>query len=231
MTLHIDYQLKKSQKRKTISINIKNSEVTVLAPHFVSKSYIDDLIIKKHQWINKKIAEQQLNAVVIKNKKSPLENKSFNLFGQEIAICLLRSKVSCIEFDGKTLYLSAASRVKNIQAHYQKQLKDFLKQSLHTYLDFKLIEVSNSMKLNFTDYQIKTYKRRWGSCNSKKELSFNVLLAGAPKWVIDYVIVHEISHLKYLDHSQRFWSLVYRHYPNVTEAESWLKINAMSLDI
>jgi len=231
MTLHIDYQLKKSKKRKTITINIKNSEVTVLAPHFVPKSYIDDLIIKKHKWINNKISEQQLNAVVIENKKSPLENKSFKLFGQDIAICLLRSKVSSIEFDGEILFLSAASRVKNIQAHYQKQLKDFLKQSLHTYLDIKLIEVSNSMKLNFTDYQIKTYKRRWGSCNSKKELSFNVLLAGAPKWVIDYVIVHEISHLKYLNHSQRFWNLVNSHYPNVTEAESWLKINAMSLDI
>ncbi|WP_082305695.1 MULTISPECIES: M48 family metallopeptidase [unclassified Pseudoalteromonas] len=231
MTLHIDYQLKKSQKRKTIAINIKNSEVTVLAPHFVPKSYIDDLIIKKHQWINNKIAEQQLNTDAIKNKKSPLETQSFKLFGETISIQLLRSNVSSIEFDGKTLFLSAASRVKNLQAHYQKQLKVFLKQSLDSYLDIKLPEVSNYMELSFTNYQIKTYKRRWGSCNSKKELTFNVLLAGAPKWVIDYVIVHEISHLKYLDHSKRFWRLVNSHYSNVTEAESWLKINAMSLDI
>ena len=231
MTLHIDYQLKKSQKRKTIAINIKNSEVTVLAPHFVPKSYIDELIIKKHQWINKKISEQQLNAVAIENKRSPLENKSFKLFGEVVAIRLLRTKTSSIEFDGETLFLAAASRVKNLEVHYQKQLKDFLKQSLYSYLDIKLTEVSDLMKLNFTSYQIKTYRSRWGSCNSKKELSFNVLLAGAPKWVIDYVIVHEISHLKYLDHSKHFWRLVNSHYSNVTKAESWLKTNAMSLDI
>jgi len=229
--LFIDYHLKKSHKRKTISINIKNSEVTVLAPHYVSKSYIDDLIIKKYQWIKSKIEDQKLNSVIIKNKKSALENKHFRLFGQSITLECLSSKVSSIEFDGCTLFLTVACRVKNTSDYYQKQLKSFLKQSLQEYLDIRLAEVSKMMKLHFTHSQIKTYKRRWGSCNSKKELSFNVLLAGAPKWVIDYVIVHEIAHIKHLNHSSRFWMLVNSHYSNVKEAELWLKENGMGLDI
>jgi len=229
--LFIDYHLKKSHKRKTIAINIKNAEVTVLAPNFVPKSYIDELVIKKHQWIKSKVDKQKLDVFVIKNKKSALENQHFQLFGQTISIVCYRAKASSIKFEDNTLFLYASTRVKNINSHYQNQIKEFLKLSLQTYLDFKLVEIANTMHLKFTNYQVKTYKRRWGSCNSKKELTFNILLAGAPKWVIDYVIVHEIAHLKYLNHSQRFWCLVNSHYSNVKEAEAWLKINAMSLDI
>lgn len=229
--MFIDYHLKKSYKRKTISINIKNSEVTVLAPHFVAKSYIDDLIIKKHRWIQSKIEDQKLNAVKSKNKKSALVNMYFQLFGKRITIECARTKVSSIQFDGRTLFLTAASRVRNVSEHYQKQLKEFLQKCLQAYLDIRLAEISTAMNLHFSRCQIKTYKRRWGSCNSKKELSFNVLLAGAPKWVIDYVIVHEIAHLKYLNHSQNFWHLVNSNYSYVKDAEVWLKENGISLQI
>ncbi|WP_187648529.1 M48 metallopeptidase family protein [Nitrosophilus labii] len=68
--------------------------------------------------------------------------------------------------------------------------------------------------------------RRWGSCSSKKNLNFSYRLIMAPKDVIDYVIIHELSHLTYMNHSKYFWTLVSKRCPNYIEYEKWLKDNS-----
>ena len=70
---------------------------------------------------------------------------------------------------------------------------------------------------------IRQYSARWGSCNNRKEISFNYLLMMAPPWVIDYVVIHELCHLTHLNHSQHFWQLVIKHCAYFQEAKQWLK--------
>ena len=70
--------------------------------------------------------------------------------------------------------------------------------------------------------KIRQYKARWGSCNSRKEVSLNYLLMMAPLWVIDYVIIHELCHLVHMNHSSQFWALVKLHCPDYNTAKQWL---------
>jgi hypothetical protein len=66
-------------------------------------------------------------------------------------------------------------------------------------------------------------RTRWGSCSSRGSLNFHWKLIGAPLEVIDSIVVHEIAHLKHLNHSDKFWELVEKHAPQHSEADRWLR--------
>lgn len=73
------------------------------------------------------------------------------------------------------------------------------------------------------DIRIKDVKSRWGSCSSKRNLNFNWRLVMAPLEVLDYVVVHELCHLKEMNHSKAFWNLVEDILPDYQEQRAWLK--------
>lgn len=75
----------------------------------------------------------------------------------------------------------------------------------------------------------KDYKRRWGSCDRRANLSFNWRLMFAPKAVVDYVIVHELAHIQVFNHSPAFWRLVATHYPQHAQAKTWLNTHSAEL--
>lgn len=74
-------------------------------------------------------------------------------------------------------------------------------------------KVSSDMGLSAKKLSFRNQKTRWGSCNSLGHISYNWRLMAAPGAWVEYVVVHETAHLKHMDHSKRFWSLVERHCP------------------
>jgi hypothetical protein len=79
------------------------------------------------------------------------------------------------------------------------------------------------MQLKYKQIRIKDISSRWGSCSGAGNLNFNWKLALAPKEVSDYVIVHELSHLRYLNHSSDFWNEVEKFFPEYKKSKKWLK--------
>lgn len=76
---------------------------------------------------------------------------------------------------------------------------------------------------------IRAQKTKWGSCSSKKNLNFNCLLLLAPDEVLDSVVVHELCHLKQLNHSSAFYQEVFRVFPNYRQCDKWLKEHGTEL--
>ena len=77
---------------------------------------------------------------------------------------------------------------------------------------------------------IKPLKGRWGSATGKKVITLNSSLLKAPKNVIDYVIIHELCHLKIKEHSPRFWNLIGKHMPKYQESVKWLEVNGIRIN-
>jgi len=77
---------------------------------------------------------------------------------------------------------------------------------------------------------IKSLKGRWGSATEKKVITLNSSLLKAPKNVIDYVIIHELCHLKIKEHSPRFWNLIAKHMPKYQESVKWLEVNGIRIN-
>ena len=78
---------------------------------------------------------------------------------------------------------------------------------------------------------IKTFKSRWGSCSVKGRIDFNWKIVMAPNRIVDYVVVHELCHMKQHDHSPKFWKLVERVIPDYLECREWLKKSGTTLSM
>ena len=106
-------------------------------------------------------------------------------------------------------------KIKNIDTFYRKEIEKILPQ--------KVQEHSIKMNLFPTSISYRKNKRTWGSCNYKNGLNFNILLMKFPLQVMEYVIVHELAHIKHKNHSKDFWNLVAIFCPNYKEIEKQFK--------
>lgn len=103
------------------------------------------------------------------------------------------------------------------------EVRQFLKKELSAYLRLRVVQLASVMNLHFYNITIKDTKSKWGSCSIDGELSFAFRLVFLPKEVVDYVIVHELAHLKHMNHSQEFWGLVEKHCSNFKQLRNALK--------
>ena len=85
------------------------------------------------------------------------------------------------------------------------------------------------MNVSYGRISIRTQKSRWGSCSSKKNLNFNCLLMLTPIEVIDSVVVHELSHLRQMNHSKEFYEEIYSVFPDYDKWNKWLKENGNAI--
>ena len=105
----------------------------------------------------------------------------------------------------------------------QSELPKYYLDSLKDYLDESLNRYSKLMGVKFKEVKITQTKTTWGTCNTSKKLTFNLRLAMAPKSVIDYVVVHELAHLKHMNHDRSFWNTVGKVLPDYKERQGYLK--------
>lgn len=118
------------------------------------------------------------------------------------------------------LYLGEKKKIEDFRI---KNLDLFYKKEIQKILPAKLEEYSRKMSLFPTSISYRKNKRTWGSCNYKNGLNFNILLMKFPIEVMEYVIVHELAHIKHKNHSKDFWNLVAVYCPNYKEIEKRFK--------
>ncbi len=105
----------------------------------------------------------------------------------------------------------------------QKQhLQEWYREQTGKIISERLPALATKLGLRYNKVSIKSQKSRWASCSKKGNLNFNLLLAAAPLEVIDYVIIHELTHLIQLDHSPKFWQLVRDADPEYKKHREWL---------
>ena len=90
-------------------------------------------------------------------------------------------------------------------------------------------EEAEALGVSYARIEIRDQRTRWGSCSPKGTLSFNWRLALAPFEVLDYVVVHELCHIRQPNHSRSFWNLVAQAYPEWRAADGWLRRHGAEL--
>ena len=116
------------------------------------------------------------------------------------------------------------SRPKKLLAHYSA--KDFKehKENARKIAQERLVYFNQFYNHKINKIYIRNQKSRWGSCSGKGNLNFNYKIVFLPPELVDYIIVHELCHIKEMNHSNRFWSLVAKQIPNYKELQKAIKI-------
>ena len=210
------------EKRKTLSIRIwKWWELLVKVPKKVSQKIILDFLEKHKTWISEK-----QNLFEENSQKFEIWEK-FLFFWEEFDLCELEAKndKNVVIFDSKKFF----TNTKNPEILRELFIK-FYKKEAKKYISKKISEICELLNLSFNKLKITSASSRWGSCNSKKNISFSFRLILAPKKSIDYVIVHELAHLSEMNHSKAFWDLVQNYSDQIgiwsyKENKKWLMQN------
>lgn len=109
-----------------------------------------------------------------------------------------------------------------------EELKALAKKAAE-YIPARVQYYARLMGVQYNRITLRCQKTRWGSCSAKKNLNFNILLMLSPLEVIDSVVVHELCHLREMNHGPLFYELVYQVYPSYDKWNHWLKENGPAI--
>lgn len=116
-------------------------------------------------------------------------------------------------------------------AFFNRRVRDFIKKEFLSFLKEQVPLYAKKLDVNFKHITLRDTSTRWGSCSCCGNLSFCWRIALAPDFVIHYLIAHEVSHLKHMNHSIEFWRTVNSLTPDTQRAKAWLKYHAKELQI
>lgn len=222
----LDIEIRRSNRTKTLSINIeRDGSVNVIVPIDLDESKIMDIVKSKEYEIHKQITNnKELNKERIDRKF--VSGHSFLYMGKSYNLQIIENQSEPLKlFSGKFL-LSSKSLEKAEDVFikfYKKMGKPILEKRVNHFKEF-IKEKPNELK-------IVDLKTRWASCTPAGNLNFHWKCFMAPPIILDYLIVHELMHLKHLNHSRQFWDAVSIIIPDYKTHEDWLRKNGVKMTL
>jgi predicted metal-dependent hydrolase len=212
----MNYTLTRSNRR-TCAIYIRTGAVEVRAPLTLSQAAIDRIVNRKADWIARKLAESRTQTdqrssfvlhygdnVLYRGREYPITAKPGNQAG----------------FDGASFWMPPDLPPERIKAICALTYRLCAKQTLPK----KAADFARRMDVMPASVRINGAKTRWGSCSTKKNVSFSWYLMMADDEIIDYVVIHELAHLTEMNHSPRFWAIVAGVLPDYKARQARLKL-------
>lgn len=211
--MHYNIRKRRGNKNLKLSINSKG-EIWVSSPWYIPNALISKFVQDNKLWIEEKISKIPF---VVAGKYP--DQEILTIFGKNYYI-----NTPPDNSEGIVIKLPLKNRVKALNIALKEISRDYFS---------KRVAQLNRENFNFSYRKIfiRNQSTRWGSCSTSKNLNFNLRLALAPVEISDYVIIHELAHLKYPNHQADFWELVQSAYPNFKSARKWLKQNGNLLVI
>lgn len=215
-----DVLIKRTKRRKSVSILVKDGKVQVNIPVEMSAVDVQILLEKKRAWIEKTI-EQQCNAL----KASHMKLESGELFlyqGKRYPLKMLAGDRFHIHISNDNQLIMVCPESSNQVQKFEQILSWYHLQATE-YLLEKTNHFAKLLGHHPVSVQIKSYRARWGSCSIQGKIQYNWRLIMAPPEVMDYVVVHELCHLLEHNHSSQFWQLVATFDKDYQRHRQWLK--------
>ena len=213
--------IKRSTRAKHVRLEVRpETGLTVVIPKSYKIRHLPDLLEAKGRWILDKLVKygevQPLCA-----DKTAKSGDVIPYLGRDLEVVKRQDhrNADSVKLEQNRLVVSlrsATSRLNLVlEQWYRMQAAKLIKE--------RVDKLSVRLGLTYNRVTIRGQKTRWGSCSHKGNLSFNWKLIMAPEPVIDYIIIHELAHLREMNHTKRFWELVAEHCPPWREHKKWLK--------
>ncbi len=209
--VRIPYRVDRRNVRNTRLEFRKGELLVVLSP---SESSEAEILKEKQKWVLKnylKICERR-NQIRTWHDESQIM-----IMGKPFTFVeYVEGHGVWIDFERKAIHMN-----RKIQRH-KSQVKNILKRKLAEEIHKRINMFSEELGRNPNGFRIKTQKTSWGSCSSKQNLNFNLKLIFLPPELVDYVVFHEILHLRYMSHGKRFRAVMKKRFRNVKQLEDKL---------
>jgi predicted metal-dependent hydrolase len=224
-TLQVQYSLKRSSKRRTIGFIINDAGLSVVAPKWVTVTQIEESIAEREDWIIRKTFEWQ----EFTKKRDSLrvewgDGAKVRYLGTEITVRLDNSsevtRAGALFNDG---LLRIALPPQANEEQIKNRVESWLQSRAKAIFAERIPLYSQKLGSAPTKWALSSARTRWGSCAHDGSIRLNWRLVQFPLDIIDYVVAHELAHLKELNHGPEFWRTVGELFPDYEQKRQWLK--------
>ncbi len=223
----IEYTVVHSKRARNIRLQIDIDDgVTLHVPPGCRESQARKILFEKERWLLKKVKEFQ-SLRMERETRLKRARREFLYLGKTYPIELVRRVTNGLRggLQGGKFIVEAPNDIpiRNIQAHYPALFERWYRQQARALIPPRVQSLAAQYGFRYRKVFIKNQKTRWGSCSRAGNLNFSCRLLMAPPRIVDAVIIHELAHLRIMNHSERFWKLVATMDPRYEEHEAWLK--------
>lgn len=230
----ISYTLTRASRRRSITIRIEESaKVMVSAPFHVRVGEIEAFIREKSGWIVRKLLESRERRSLIEKRRYQ-NGHDFLFLGKKFPLQVRPADVPKVTLtfgeEGWRAEVPSGLTEKEYEEQLKTSLLKWYRKQAEEILGTRLFDYARRLKVAPRRVAIGSQKRIWGSYNHRTQsIRLNWQIVLSPPEVVDYVLVHELCHLKVPDHSRRFWAEVERVIPDYRQRQGWLKANAVDM--
>ena len=203
-------------RTKSAEITIEDEVVNVIVPNSLLDTQVRRLITKRLVWIKKTLVAQTKAG---KPKVVEYVNgESFPYLGKNYRLKIEKGEEPAAKLKSGYLWVTA-----NSTEGIKEAIKQWYFRLAQKRLAEKTTRFSEMLGVSPRSVSIKDFKTKWGSCSKNGDISYNWKIIMASNNLVDYVVIHELCHLKELNHSARFWKLLDRHKPDWRECKELLR--------
>lgn len=228
-TIRVDdltFVVKRSERRKTVGVTVeRDASLVAHLPKDADLGRASELIRTRLVWVHQKLASHKdVGRKSVFRQPEFVDGEGFHYLGKHFRLKLVdvdceKGPIPTIRFEGDRL-LFRRDQIKS----GGKRIEEYYTRAAHPYLNALVDRWKAVVCVNPRKYvQVMDLGFRWGSCSSNANLNFHWRIMQLPPQVIEYVVVHELVHLKYPDHSEAFWLEVRRVMPSFCERKEWLR--------
>jgi predicted metal-dependent hydrolase len=228
------YQIRRSKRASRARIVVKPGQVEIVAPHEIPEGRLHKFVQAKQTWVSQALRKMAASSPQ-QNGFVPCEfinGASLVYQGNAYPITINPSTLKRvkIEFNGAyTVHLPKTMNPQEHHDHIKTALIKWLRKTIKTRVEELVAKHAPRKQLFPKSIAIKTQKSRWGSCGINNDININWLLLMSPEEVLEYVVVHELCHIRIKNHSSQFWALVAEHLPDYKTRRLWLKQQGRAL--
>lgn len=209
--------LVRRRRQKYLRIRVKEREIVVSAAYSTPNYLIKNFIREKTDWIKESYAQ-----LILKAEKTQMLNRFNEGFlmheGNWIPYFVAKGNKNRLILSKRHLLVELKDTDVNadvVKGLYMKYATPVLKERFNN--------IAEGIGFDFNRVTVRDQKSKWGSCSYKKNINLNWRLIKCPLFVQEYIFIHELCHIKHLNHSPKFWALVDTHCPFRHKAERWIK--------
>ncbi|MGU3359946.1 M48 family metallopeptidase [Methylobacterium sp. M6A4_1b] len=219
-TLRVLLRRRPTARRLTLRVSSATGDVVMTLPPRTSVGVARTFAISHGGWIAARLARVPERVLFEPDALLPIRGVPHRVVHRE-----RRSGITRLEALADESILSVACDA----PHIARRITEFLQREARRDLTEAVARYTEKLGHRPSRITLRDTRSRWGSCTVRGELNFSWRLILAPPLVLDYLVAHEMGHLREMNHSARFWSLVGSLCPHMDEAERWLKRNGASL--
>jgi predicted metal-dependent hydrolase len=227
----IQYQLLAGADRKTTDIVIeRNGVVRVRPPLKMTPEQVDETVFSKRSWIYRNLAQwRDLNATCV--VREWVNGETFLYLGSSYRLSLVDEQDEPLKLKDGRFQLLKTVLLQGGHVAAQLAFENFYKSKGLTRIVKRVEHFASRIGVMAGDVMIKDLGYRWATCLTGGDMHFHWKCLMAPLTVIDYVVVHELCHLRYRDHSNSFWNEVDKVMPQYRERKEWLRRRGAELNL